>query len=160
MPCAPLTTRLAACLVAAAILLVNSPAGAGSYFTAPVRGWVVSGFGWRVHPLGGGGIRHHWGIDIAAPTGTPVVASAPGTVLYTGWHGCYGLVVYIQHAGGWQTLYAHLSRIAVSVGAAVPRAHPVGAVGNTGCSTAPHLHFEIRYRGVPVDPLPYLLARR
>ncbi len=107
--------------------------------------------GYFLHPLPGG-IRtqglHGWNaVDIAAPFGTPIRASAPGTVLVAranGWNGGYGVYVVIRHPNGTQTLYAHMSRIAVFVGQTVVRGQVIGYVGSTGRSTGPHLHFEVR----------------
>lgn len=104
--------------------------------------------------------QHHWGIDLAAPMGTPVLASAAGTVQYAGTYGGYGPVIYLEHAKGWHTLYAHLSAIKVRPGQKVAQGSVIGAVGSYGRSTGPHLHFEIRYQGRPVDPLPYLRGRQ
>ncbi len=121
----------------------------------PARGVLVSGFGWRDDPFGEGW-RFHFGVDIAAPEGAPVAARAGGEVVYAGWAGGYGLVVVLDHGGGYQTVYAHLRRARVAPGFPVRPGEVVGEVGSTGRSTGPHLHFEVRYRGVPVDPLPYL----
>jgi murein DD-endopeptidase MepM/ murein hydrolase activator NlpD len=98
----------------------------------------------------------HWGIDIAAPAGMPVLASAAGVVQYAGWYAGYGLVVVLAHKGGWQTVYGHLGQINVHLGRPVEQAAVIGRVGSTGISTGPHLHFEVRYRGRPVDPLSVL----
>ena len=122
----------------------------------PTWGHLASPYGWRRHPMGGG-TGHHWGIDIAAPAGTPVLASMAGTVTFTGWFGGYGITVYVAHGGGWETLYGHLSRVFVAPGQQVACAQVIGAVGSTGNSTGPHLHFELRWRGRPVDPVPYLI---
>ncbi|MCS7234549.1 MAG: peptidoglycan DD-metalloendopeptidase family protein [Armatimonadota bacterium] len=118
----------------------------------PARGSLTSGFGLRRHPLFGI-VRAHHGVDIAAPWGTPVQAAAAGTVVYAGWFGGYGKLVVVDHGGGLATLYGHLSSIAVSAGQRVRRGDVVGRVGSTGYSTGPHLHFEIRVNGRPVDPL-------
>jgi murein DD-endopeptidase MepM/ murein hydrolase activator NlpD len=123
----------------------------------PTWGWLASGYGWRRHPMGGG-TGHHWGIDIAARHGTPVLATMDGTVAFTGFYGAYGLVIYLLHAGGWYSLYGHLSAVRVRPGQTVRCGQAIGAVGSTGASTGPHLHFELRYRGYPVDPIPYLMA--
>ncbi len=111
----------------------------------PASGWVSSEFG----PRWG---RNHNGIDIAAPTGTPVVASARGTVTHAGPMGSFGLLVVVSHGGKVITLYAHLSSIDVARGQEVAVGRRVGAVGSTGRSTGPHLHFELRRDGVAEDP--------
>lgn len=129
------------------------PVGGSGRFGWPVSGPVTSGFGQR---CGSSGCRMHSGIDIAAAVGTPVGASAAGTVISAGDRGAYGLTVVIDHGDGFATLYAHLSAISVSAGQRVGRGTVVGAVGMTGNSTGPHLHFEIRYGGSPVDPMAYL----
>ena len=98
----------------------------------------------------------HTGIDIGAPSGAPIVAAAAGTVLVAGWEEGYGNTVVIDHGGGIATLYGHQSSIAVAVGQSVTRGQVIGAVGSTGHSTGPHLHFEVRVNGSPVDPLGYL----
>jgi murein DD-endopeptidase MepM/ murein hydrolase activator NlpD len=118
----------------------------------PARGALSSGFGLRRHPIFGV-VRMHNGVDIAAPWGTPVRAAAPGTVLFAGWFGGYGKLVVLDHGGGVTTLYGHLSSIGVVVGQRVALGQVIGRVGSTGYSTGPHLHFEIRVDGRPVDPL-------
>jgi murein DD-endopeptidase MepM/ murein hydrolase activator NlpD len=115
----------------------------------PVNGPVVSGFGMRWGRL-------HTGIDIAVPYGTPIHASASGTVIYAGWMGGYGNLVVIDHGRGLATAYAHQSRIAVSNGRSVSQGEVIGYVGCTGHCFGPHLHFEVRVNGQPVDPLGYL----
>ncbi len=118
----------------------------------PARGAVVSGFGMRLHPLFR--IRRmHTGVDIAAAWGSPVRAAAAGTVIYTGWFGGYGKIVLVDHGGGVSTLYGHLSAILVSPGQRVHAGALLGRVGSTGYTTGPHLHFEVRVTGRPVDPL-------
>lgn len=124
-------------------------------FIHPVRGQLTSRFGMRTHPIYG--IRKmHTGIDISAPQGTTIRASAGGTVVFAGWWGGYGKVVIIDHGGGISTLYAHCSSIYVSEGQKVSQGEVIAAVGSTGLSTGPHLHFEVRKNGKPVDPLGYL----
>lgn len=104
---------------------------------------ITSRFGWRTHPLTGTR-RFHSGIDIGAPSGTPVVATATGTVVSAGWNGGYGKAVVIQHNDTQQTLYGHLSEIAVQPGQQITQGTVLGLVGSTGNSTGPHLHFEER----------------
>jgi murein DD-endopeptidase MepM/ murein hydrolase activator NlpD len=114
----------------------------------PVSGVVTSGFGWRWG-------RMHEGIDISAPTGTSVRASASGTVIYAGWLGGYGQIVVIDHGNGLATAYAHLSSIWMGSGS-VSQGQAIGAVGCTGSCTGSHLHFEVRVNGSAVDPMGYL----
>jgi murein DD-endopeptidase MepM/ murein hydrolase activator NlpD len=121
----------------------------------PVSGWVSSPFGYRVHPIFGTR-RLHTGIDIAAAYGSRIGAAGPGTVILAGPYGGYGNAVVIDHGGGLSTLYAHQSRIAVSVGQTVGTGETVGYVGCTGFCTGAHLHFETRENGAPVDPMKYL----
>lgn len=123
-----------------------------SGFLWPARGGLTSPFGIRVHPIFR--IRRlHTGVDIAAAWGSPVYAAAPGRVIYTGWFGGYGKIVLIDHGGGVSTLYGHLSAILVAPGSQVARGALIGRVGSTGYSTGPHLHFEVRLNGRPVNPL-------
>lgn len=122
--------------------------------TFPANGPVTSPYGYRTHPISGER-KLHAGIDIGAPNGSTVVAAAGGTVVYAGWYSGYGLAVVINHGDGIATLYAHHSSLSVSTGQKVGRGQRVGAVGSTGYSTGPHLHFEVRKNGTPVDPMPY-----
>jgi murein DD-endopeptidase MepM/ murein hydrolase activator NlpD len=133
---------------------VPSAGGLGN-FSWPVTGTITSPFGWRSNPFGGGP-EFHQGLDIAAPMGTTVTAAAAGTVIMAQWYGGYGNYVLIDHGGGYSTGYGHLSSIYVSVGQSVARGQAIGAVGSTGQSTGPHLHFEVRIAGKPVDPAPRL----
>jgi murein DD-endopeptidase MepM/ murein hydrolase activator NlpD len=110
-----------------------------------------SGFGMRFHPVLGYN-RMHKGVDFAAPTGTPILASAAGTVVLAGWGGGYGNVVVLDHGKGIRTRYAHMSRVSVRNGQRVSQGQSIGAVGSTGLSTGPHLHYEVWQNGVPVDP--------
>ncbi|MCS6922372.1 MAG: M23 family metallopeptidase [Elioraea sp.] len=112
---------------------------------------ISSGFGLRTHPILGFD-RHHRGVDFAAPAGTPVFAAGDGTVTFAGWRGDYGRTVMIRHAGGYDTLYAHLSTITVRPGAAVRQGQVIGRVGATGLATGPHLHFEVHRNQVAIDP--------
>lgn len=114
---------------------------------------VTSGYGYRTDPVEGG-MSFHTGIDIAAPVGTPVHAAARGVVAKAGWSGNFGYAVYIQH-GSIMTIYAHLSEITVEKGQQVEAGEVIAFSGNTGKSTGPHLHFEVRVLGLPVDPLNY-----
>ena len=120
-------------------------------FLWPTRGLFTSGFGMRRHPLFG--IWHlHTGVDIATAWGAPVLAAAEGRVIYAGWFGGYGKIVVIDHGEGMSTLYGHLSSLLVVAGDEVRRGQPVGRVGSTGFSTGPHLHFEVRVNGRPINP--------
>ena len=118
----------------------------------PTNGRAGSGYGYRTHPIFGTQ-RLHSGVDIAAPTGQPIVAAAAGQVVSAGWRGGYGLAVVIDHGGGLATLYAHQSRLLVGSGQVVDAGQQVGEIGSTGQSTGPHLHFEVRENGVPRDPM-------
>jgi murein DD-endopeptidase MepM/ murein hydrolase activator NlpD len=124
-------------------------------FRAPVGAPVSSGFGTRVHPILGE-VRVHTGIDYAAGTGVPIKAAGSGIVVWAGPRGGYGNAVIIDHRNGLATLYAHQSRVNATVGQKVSTGQVVGFVGQTGMSTGPHLHFEVRELGAPVDPLGYL----
>jgi murein DD-endopeptidase MepM/ murein hydrolase activator NlpD len=129
--------------------------GAAGMFSWPVTGTITSPFGWRSNPFGGAP-EFHQGLDIAAPTGTTVTAAAGGTVIMAQWYGGYGNYILIDHGGGYSTGYGHLSAIYVTTGQSVQRGQAIGAVGSTGQSTGPHLHFEVRIAGKPVDPAPRL----
>jgi len=128
-------------------------------FKWPLIGRVTSGFGMRFHPI----LRKrkpHYGIDIALPRGSLVYAAASGTVISAEYKGGYGLAVVILHGAlkgdSYSTIYAHLDEILVEEGAEVEVGDPIGKVGSTGLATGPHLHFEIRINGDPVDPARYL----
>jgi len=121
----------------------------------PVQGPITSPYGYRIHPILGYK-KLHTGIDFGVGYGTPIHASDSGTVIYATWMGGYGNVVVVDHGRGISTLYAHQSRMAVGSGARVARGQTIGYVGSTGFSTGPHLHFEVRVNGNPVDPMGYL----
>ncbi|MDZ7966219.1 MAG: peptidoglycan DD-metalloendopeptidase family protein [Nostoc sp. DedSLP03] len=114
-----------------------------------------SPFGWRIHPILGYR-RFHAGLDFAASYGSKIRAADSGTVIFAGWYGGYGRAVIIDHGNGMTTLYGHTSELYVSEGQAVERGQAIAAVGSTGFSTGPHLHFEVRRNGTPVDPANYL----
>ncbi len=132
-----------------------SAAGSGA-LRRPLPGAALSSmFGPRVHPIFGT-VRMHNGVDFRGDTGTPILAAGAGTVVYAGARGGYGNTVVIDHGSSLATLYAHQSAIYVSVGTTVAAGQVIGAVGSTGFSTGPHLHFEVRLGGTPVNPLGYL----
>jgi len=123
-------------------------------FLRPIGGQITDGFGW----VGG---RRHTGVDIPARAGTPVGAAGRGVVAFAGWNdGGYGYLVVLRHRLGFESWYAHLSSIAVSVGQRVVGGSHIGHVGSTGRSTGPHLHFEVRHFGTPINPVPRMLAAR
>ena len=125
------------------------------HFMMPVRGRLSSPFGYRTHPISGKR-KLHTGLDIAASHGTTIRAAGPGVVISAGWRGGYGNTVIIDHGGGISTLYGHCSRLLARAGQKVSAGDPVAAVGSTGYSTGPHLHFEVRVNGSPVNPRKYL----
>jgi murein DD-endopeptidase MepM/ murein hydrolase activator NlpD len=118
-----------------------------SYLAAPLKFTrITSGFGMREHPVWGGQ-RQHKGVDYGAPSGTPIMSVADGTVKFAGWQNGYGNAVEVVHGNGRSTFYAHMSRIAVRQGEKISQGEQVGNVGSTGWSTGPHLHFEFRING-------------
>jgi len=125
--------------------------GAPSSFSWPVSGPITSPFGMRSDPFGRG-FTMHTGLDIGAPMGATITAAASGHVIFADWYGGYGKAIIIDHGGKTVTLYGHCSQWFVSKGQDVQRGQAIGAVGSTGNSTGPHLHFEVRVNGVPVDP--------
>ena len=117
---------------------------------------LTSSYGMRTHPVTGGR-RAHKGIDLAAPTGTPVYATADGMVERANWFSSYGKFIKIDHGASMETRFAHLSRISVSAGERVKKGQLIGYVGSTGRSTGPHLHYEVRIDGRAVNPMPYMV---
>ena len=129
--------------------VTQSSPSSSSGFIWPVSGPVVSGFGWRWG-------RMHEGIDVGVGYGTPIRAVASGTIITAGWEGGYGNLIVIDHGGGLATAYAHQSSFAVGYGQHVEQGQVIGYVGCTGHCFGPHVHFEVRINGAPVDPLGYL----
>ncbi len=122
----------------------------------PARGWVTSDFGQRLDPFTADRVMHA-GLDIAAPHGKEVVSPSSGTVVFAGLEGGYGNVIVLDHGYGIKTRYAHLSKILVKAGDRIKRGSMIGAVGNTGRSSGPHLHYEVRVNGVPQNPRKFIL---
>ncbi|HEY8391429.1 MAG TPA: peptidoglycan DD-metalloendopeptidase family protein [Capillibacterium sp.] len=130
--------------------------GTGKFiWPLPVKGRISSPFGERMHPILKEK-RFHSGIDIAVSSGTNVLAADRGKVLISGWNGGYGYYIAIDHGNGLSTAYAHNSRLLVKEGDLVAQGQVIAKSGSTGLSTGPHLHFEVRKDGAPVDPLAYL----
>lgn len=115
---------------------------------------MAAGYGWRVDPIYKTR-KFHEGMDFSAPTGTPVYATGEGVVVKAGWQQGYGQTVEIEHGFGYRTVYAHLHKIKVRQGVTVKRGDEIGEVGNTGKSTGPHLHYEVRLKGRPMNPINY-----
>ena len=122
----------------------------------PVKGYLTSAFGLRKAPIAGA-TRMHKGLDISNRVGTPIRAPADGKVTFSGYDGAYGVCVTIDHGNGLMTRYAHLNKAAVKNGDEVLRGEVIGALGNTGRSTGPHLHYEVHVNGIPVNPMRYIL---
>lgn len=122
----------------------------------PAKGWITSRFGKRVNPVTGA-VAMHTGADIAAAPGSPVYAPADGVVIFASYDESYGKLVSIDHGYGVTTRYGHNSQIYVHVGQKVSKYDVISAVGNTGRSTGPHLHYEVRINGTPVNPLNFIL---
>ncbi|MPZ74184.1 MAG: peptidoglycan DD-metalloendopeptidase family protein, partial [Nitriliruptorales bacterium] len=138
----------------AAAASAPAPAPTGAALQWPANGPKTSGYGWRTHPIFGTS-RFHAGIDIGAGYGAAIVAADSGVVVSADSRGGYGNTVVIDHGGGMATLYAHQSSMSVSAGQSVSRGQVIGAVGSTGYSTGPHLHFEVRVNGATRDPMNY-----
>ncbi len=123
----------------------------------PVDGVRLSSeYGMRTHPVLGGR-RAHKGVDLAGPTGTPVYATADGTVSMAQWFSSYGNYIQLEHGAGLETRYGHLSGYTVKAGQKVRKGDLIGYIGSTGRSTGPHLHYEVRVAGVAVNPVPYMV---
>lgn len=156
-----LQEREAARKAAAAAAAASGGGGGDNYvkgtgqFSYPVNGPITSGFGYRTHPIFGRVIAHA-GVDFGVDEGTVVHAADSGTVVEADWIGGYGYAVIIDHGNGFSTLYGHNSQLIVSAGQTVTRGQPIAYSGSTGNSTGPHVHFEIRVNGEPVDPMGYL----
>src|SRR5437763_2693887 len=130
----------------------GNPTPGNHRFSWPVNGPIISPFGYRHDPVLGGN-RLHAGVDIGASSGTPIKAAGDGVVVMAGWNGGYGNFTLIDHGGGLATGYGHQSSIGVRVGQHVSTGEVIGNVGSTGASTGPHLHWEVRVNGTPVDPM-------
>lgn len=122
----------------------------------PAKGWLTSRFGYRTSPFSGKSVLHA-GLDIAAAPGSPVYAPADGVVTFASYDEGYGKLVSVDHGYGVSTRFGHMSQIYVQVGQRIGKWDVLGAVGNTGRSTGPHLHYEVRINGTPVDPINYIL---
>ncbi len=122
----------------------------------PTRGWVTSDFGTRIDPYTAER-KMHQGMDIATPHGQPIQAPSDGTVVFIGTDGGYGKVLVVDHGYGVKTRYGHLADVHVRLGERVKRGDKIAAVGNTGRSTGPHLHYEVRVNGVPENPRKFIL---
>jgi murein DD-endopeptidase MepM/ murein hydrolase activator NlpD len=131
-------------------LLASTPS------TWPARGWVTSDFGQRLDPYTADRVMHA-GLDIAAPHGREVRAPSDGVVIFAGLEGGYGNVLVIDHGYGIKTRYGHLSQISVKAGERIRRGQSVASIGNTGRSTGPHLHYEVRVNGIPQNPRKFIL---
>ena len=123
--------------------------------TVPVDAEITSGFGYRMHPILGYQ-KFHSGLDFGSDSGSTIRSAAAGVVIYAQWYGGYGNTVIVDHGSGFTTLYGHAEGFYVAEGATVQKGQPIAAVGSTGLSTGPHLHFEVRQNGEPIDPVPYL----
>jgi murein DD-endopeptidase MepM/ murein hydrolase activator NlpD len=122
----------------------------------PLYGLITSDYGWRSNPFGGSSGEFHDGVDISAPYGTPIRATADGKVEQAGWNGSYGISVMLYHRDGIETMYGHMSRTAVSAGQTVKKGQVIGYEGSTGRATGAHLHYEVIVHGSSVNPMTYL----
>jgi murein DD-endopeptidase MepM/ murein hydrolase activator NlpD len=134
----------------------NTTKDLGGRFAFPLATFkrMSSGFGYRIHPIGGGS-KMHKGIDLAASPGTKIFAADSGTVRFSGWKGGFGYCVIIDHHNGYTTTYGHCRKLVADTGDNVRRGDYIAEVGSTGAATGPHLHFEVRQKDVPVDPVQY-----
>lgn len=146
-------TKLQISLLAKSALLAATPS------LLPIVGWLSSPFGYRQNPYDGT-FRLHAGVDLAADPGTPVRAPASGVVIYSGYREGYGKCIVINHGYGINTLFAHLSKLFVNTQEQVRRGDIISEVGSTGHSTGPHLHYEVRKNGVPVNPVAFYSRTR
>ncbi|MEM8809663.1 MAG: peptidoglycan DD-metalloendopeptidase family protein, partial [Cyanobacteria bacterium P01_G01_bin.38] len=121
----------------------------------PTAGSITSRFGPRIHPVLGYR-RFHAGVDFGASHGTTIIAADSGQVIFSGWYGGYGNAVIVDHGSGLTSLYGHTSKLLVSEGQSVQQGQAIAKVGSTGLSTGPHLHFEVRRNGSPVNPMEFL----
>lgn len=142
--------------------VIKSLLSKGTNYTGGIMVWplpsstrVTSQFGTRLHPILKT-YKTHTGTDIAGNTGADIVAANDGTVIQSGWNDAYGYRITIDHGGGISTMYAHCSKLLVSVGNKVKAGDVIGKVGSTGLATGPHLHFEVQKEGKPVDPMDYI----
>lgn len=135
-------------------ILPNGIFGTGQ-LTYPSESEITSTFGWRIHPILGSS-RFHSGLDFGADYGSAIRAADNGVVIFSGWYGGYGYAVVINHGKGISTLYGHNSKLYVAEGQSVQRGEVIADAGSTGLSTGPHLHFEVRQDGEPVDPMNFL----
>ncbi len=150
--------KLPAIAAARPATTVGSVSGVSIPSRMPFEGVALtSGFGVRWHPVLGGR-RQHKGVDLSAPAGTPIYATADGVVGKAEWFSSYGLYVQLEHGGNLETRYGHMSRLNVFAGQKVHKGELIGYVGSTGRSTGPHLHYEVRIAGEAVNPIPYMQA--
>jgi murein DD-endopeptidase MepM/ murein hydrolase activator NlpD len=146
-------TKLQVYLLAKSALLAATPS------LLPIAGWMSSPYGYRRNPYDGS-FKLHAGVDLAADPGTPVKAPAPATVVFSGYREGYGKVIVLNHGYGISTLFAHLSKFFVNAGEQVRRGEVISEVGSTGHSTGPHLHYEVRKNGIPVNPTTFFTRAR
>jgi murein DD-endopeptidase MepM/ murein hydrolase activator NlpD len=140
-------------------LLAKTALASATPSLIPIEGWITSPFGYRRHPIDGS-YRLHAGVDIGAEPGTPVRAPAGGLVIFSGYQEGYGKVIVIDHGYGIRTLFGHLLKVFVNTGVRVKRGDIISQVGSTGYSTGPHLHYEVRKNGVPVNPVTFFAQAR